>query len=238
MWRSSGSTLSSLQMLELLTLSPRLSPATICHSFQFSHYPELMTIGEGWLLMLPLQLMHPGHFNSFTWDNNSLPTWRDQSTIFQQRTWSMDEGQVWWSQQNHLIWIKQRCNSEVPKLNWLHLEILSMNITNRIEDKGQPLWSPTPTENVFDLVPRIQTPAVASTGFPGVHVVSLLQVHKTYRLARQTSMAHYSNPARVKSWSTLPQAGQNPHCSSWISVTLGLLSRTSGTRRLSSMILQ
>ena len=39
----------------------------------------------------------------------------------------------------------------------LCLEILSMNITDRIIEKGQPWRSTTPTENESDLLPRIQT---------------------------------------------------------------------------------
>ena len=39
----------------------------------------------------------------------------------------------------------------------LHLEILSMKITNRIGDKGQPWQSPTPTENEFDFLSRMRT---------------------------------------------------------------------------------
>lgn len=34
---------------------------------------------------------------------------------------------------------------------------LSVNIMNRIGDKGQSWWSPTPTENVFVFVSRIWT---------------------------------------------------------------------------------
>ena len=54
--RSSGSTLSLSRISKLLTLSLRLSSVTLqrklisaaCICDSFSHYPELMTIGESW----------------------------------------------------------------------------------------------------------------------------------------------------------------------------------------------
>ena len=51
MWRSSGSTLNLSRMTELLTVSLRESPATLQRkliSAAYHHYPQLVTIGEGW----------------------------------------------------------------------------------------------------------------------------------------------------------------------------------------------
>ncbi len=68
---------------------------------------------------------------------------------------------VWWSQQNRIICKEQRSNSEVIKLDisppppaapWD--PVLENHKQNR--DKGQPWQSPTPTENMFDFLPRIQ----------------------------------------------------------------------------------
>ncbi|KAK0143171.1 hypothetical protein N1851_018694 [Merluccius polli] len=66
-----------------------------------------------------------------------------------------------------------------------------MNITSRIGDKGQPWRNPTPTENVFDFVPRIQTQLslclykarMARTNGPGTpYSLSTLHRIHTWRL--------------------------------------------------------
>lgn len=44
-----------------------------------------------------------------------------------------------------------------PWMPWLHLEILSIRIINRISDKGQPWLSPTLTGNRSDLLLAMQT---------------------------------------------------------------------------------
>ncbi|MEQ2170295.1 hypothetical protein GOODEAATRI_034047 [Goodea atripinnis] len=45
----------------------------------------------------------------------------------------------------------------IPSTLWLHLEILSINVMNRISDKRQPWWSPTLTRNESDLLPAMRT---------------------------------------------------------------------------------
>lgn len=68
---------------------------------------------------------------------------------------------VWWSQQNPSSALSRDALLKFPIRTLyspqLCLEILSMNITNTMKDSGQPWWSPTPTENMFDFVLRIQT---------------------------------------------------------------------------------
>jgi len=105
----------------------------------------------------------------------------------------------------------------------LRLEILLMKIINRIGDKGQPWRSPTPTRNVLDFMPRIRTQLSlclymdrkARTNGPGTPY-SHSTPHRIPRgrLDGQTPMPPPNNPARLKSYSTGPRPGQNPHCSS------------------------
>lgn len=55
---------------------------------------------------------------------------------------------IWWTASS----AKSR-DSQVPKLpHQLGLGILSMRITNRTSDKGQPWVNPTPTESVFNFL--------------------------------------------------------------------------------------
>ena len=74
---------------------------------------------------------------------------------------SMLEDTVWWGKQNHLDCENKRHN--LRSSNWthscpqLHLEALSMKITNRINNKRQPWKRPKPIGNQLDLMPRTWT---------------------------------------------------------------------------------
>jgi len=61
----------------------------------------------------------------------------------------------------HNLQTAERRSRDHPNLTCstprLHLDILSMKIPNRTGDKGQPWQRPTPTGNVSDLMPRMQT---------------------------------------------------------------------------------
>lgn len=55
-----------------------------------------------------------------------------------------------------------RGDSEIPgpatlSPPMLHLKILSIEITNRISDKGQTMWTPTSNGNLFDFQPKSQS---------------------------------------------------------------------------------
>lgn len=105
---------------------------------------------------------------SFTWGSNSLPTQRKLSTIIRQRIMTSDSEVVTLiSTTSHPTEYRPIASSDKANIttssgrsreaihrsqNWTLsspppcLEILSMKITNRTGDKGQPWWSPTPTE--------------------------------------------------------------------------------------------
>ena len=51
----------------------------------------------------------------------------------------------------------QWLQNQIPSGPWLCLEILSIKIMNRTEDKGQPCRSPTCTGNKSDLLPAMRT---------------------------------------------------------------------------------
>lgn len=103
-WRSSGSYSSSLWMSELHILSLKLSSTTLqkkpmsatqyLGSHYFNHYPKLKTIGQGCSIGLLVnwnQFPAPSHSwtkprDTWTHYLNSFPTWREQSSRFQQRT--------------------------------------------------------------------------------------------------------------------------------------------------------
>ena len=115
----------------------------------------------------------PRHLNSFCWGRSSPPNLRRQSTIFQKGTMASDLEVL------TLIPVASHSTANNPSACWrsraeeankttflqravrfpdrtlpsqsLCLEILSMNITNRIRNKGQPWQSPTPTGKRPDL---------------------------------------------------------------------------------------
>ena len=173
------------------------------------------------------------YLNSSTWGRTSLPTRRSHPTLLWLRT--MVSGlevlilisAVSHSAANHSSesWrspldganrttSSAKSRSEIlrptnwnPSALWLHLEILSINVMNRICDRGQPWQSPNLTENESDRTNLANSHSVC-TGLgqsiamdtvshtPGVtlqdtqrdKVKYILQTHKTYRLVGQIPM--------------------------------------------------
>jgi len=80
--------------------------------------------------------------------NHPSACWRSQSDVADRTTSSAKSRDAILRSPNRTL--------STPRL---HLEILSMKITNHKQnrDKGQPWQSPTPTENVLVFVPRIRT---------------------------------------------------------------------------------
>uniref|UniRef100_A0A3B3TBX0 Sodium/hydrogen exchanger 9B2-like n=1 Tax=Paramormyrops kingsleyae TaxID=1676925 RepID=A0A3B3TBX0_9TELE len=54
-------------------------------------------------------------------------------------------------------YVTQKPLNQMPSTPWLHLEILSIKVLNRIGEKRQPWWSPTPTGKKSDILLAIQT---------------------------------------------------------------------------------
>jgi len=194
------------------------------------------------------------YLNFFAWGRHSVPTWRKQSTGFRQSTMASELEVL-----TLILTACRRSRSEdanrttssansreaIPRppnltcsTSRLHLDILSMKITNRTSDKGQPWRRPTPTGIVSDLMPRMRTQLllqayrdrIARSNESGApysrsiphnnlwrdSVESLLQVHKAHVdwLGKLPGPLEYS--VGVNSWSTVPRPGQNLHCWSWI----------------------
>ncbi len=124
----------------------------------------------------------PRYLNSSTWGKNSPPTWRGQATRFRSSTMALDlevliliptashsttnrPSARWRSRpdetkttssaniRDEILWSP----NQTPSSPWLRLEILSIKITNRTGDKGQPCRSPTCTGNRSDLLPAMRT---------------------------------------------------------------------------------
>lgn len=98
----------------------------------------------------------PVHFTS------NIPHLQQQSTAFWWEPMvSNHPSASWRSQTDEANWTTSSAKSRGTILRFptqtvsspqLHLMIMSMNITNRKRDKGQPWWRPTSAENVFDHV--------------------------------------------------------------------------------------
>ena len=144
---------------------------------QRPYYCRCRTNPSVHLIFPSLMNKTPRYLNSFAWGSNSLPTRREHSTVFRQRRrWlssqpashsAANRPSACWRSRSYVanrttssaksrdaILMSPKRTLSSPRLR---LEILSVKITNRIGDKGQPWRSPTPTENVFDFVPRMRT---------------------------------------------------------------------------------
>uniref|UniRef100_A0A8C2WQY3 THAP domain-containing protein 1 n=1 Tax=Cyclopterus lumpus TaxID=8103 RepID=A0A8C2WQY3_CYCLU len=147
-------------------------------SIKVTHAHKEMTLLS--LLLPSLVNKTPRYLNSFAWGRQFAPTWREQSAGFRQSTMASDlevltlipaashsaakrPSECWRSRSEEANRTTSSANSReaIPRLPnrilsapWLRLDILSMKVTNRTGDKGQPWRRPTPTGNVSDLLPR------------------------------------------------------------------------------------
>lgn len=191
-----------------------------CISLSFCHFPELMTMGEGWDFHLALysdqnlwaRSQHT--LTPFASGSNWLPRWWQQIHRVPTELHGLRCGVA----DSHPGCKTPRCmpESDVPKLYTLLtllFEIFPMNTTNRIRDLVQ-LWQRTPTENPEQRI----------------HLQFSLWLYRGHKARSNGNSKPYTcrtphrtpwGTSRLDGWpqqlcKVKEQPGWNPHGSSWI----------------------
>lgn len=144
------------------------SNSALCSPQEFSTTPSLLLMLHQSTNRSHLHLKKtPRCLNSFTWSSNSIPTvlppFSGREPWHTWRCWLSSRPLHTWLQTSERAEANRTTSSAKSRgatlrspnralsSSRLHLEILSMKITNRIGDKGQPgkALGRTPTENVF-----------------------------------------------------------------------------------------